>query len=101
MFVRRSPKERHSPQSTKSSVKFGGGSVMVFSMIATARTGRLVNLNGKINVTVYKEILKKHVVSNLRTKINQPAVFVQDNAPCHTAKYVKTFLSEEDVTVME
>ena len=26
---------------------------------------------------------------------------MQDNAPCHTAKSVKTFLSEEDVTVME
>ena len=26
---------------------------------------------------------------------------MQDNAPCHTAKSVKTFFSEEDVTVME
>ena len=26
---------------------------------------------------------------------------MQDNAPCHTANSVKTFLSEEDVTVME
>ena len=26
---------------------------------------------------------------------------MQDNTPCHTAKSVKTFLSEEDVTVME
>ena len=46
----------------------------------------------------YKEILKKYVVPNLRTAINQPAVFMQDNASCHT---VKSFLSEEDVTVME
>ena len=45
--------------------------------------------------------MKKHVVPNLRTPINQPAVFMQDNASCHTAKSVKTFLSEEDVTVME
>ena len=33
--------------------------------------------------------------------INQPAVFMQDNTPCQTAKSVKTFLSEEDFTVME
>ena len=45
--------------------------------------------------------MKKHVVPNLRTAINQPAVYMQNNAPCHTAKSVKTFLSEEDVTVME
>ena len=55
-------------------------------------------LHGK--TTVYKEILKKHV-PNLRTATNQPAVFMQDNAPCHIAKSVKTLLSEEDVIVME
>ena len=38
---------------------------------------------------------------NLRTAINQPAVFMQDNALCYTAKSVKTFLSEEDVSFME
>ena len=52
----------------------------------------------KINATVYKEILKKHV-RYLRTAINQSAVFMQDNVLCHTAKSVETFLSDEDVTV--
>ena len=33
-FVQCSPKEQYLPQSTKSSVKFGGGSVMVFGMIS-------------------------------------------------------------------
>ena len=37
----------------------------------------------------------------MRTAINQLAVFMQDNAPCQTAKSVKTFLSEEDITVIE
>ena len=100
-FVRRSLKERYSRQYTKSSLKFGGGSVMVFGMISVAGTGPLVRLHGKINATVFKEISKKHVVSNMRTVINWPAVFMQDNAPCHIVKSVKTFLSEEDVTVIE
>ena len=60
-----------------------------------------MRLHSKINTTVYKELLKKHVVPNFRTAINQSAVFMQDNTPCYTAKSVKTFLSEEDVTVME
>ena len=75
--------------------------MMVFGMISEAGTGPLVRLCGKINATVRKEILKKHVVPNLRIAINQPFISMQDNAPCHTAKSVKTFLSEEDVTVME
>ena len=74
---------------------------MVFSMISTAGARPLLRLHGKINTTVYKEILKKHVVPNLRTAINQPVLFMQDNTPCHTAKSVKTFLSDEHVTVME
>ena len=49
---------------------------------------------------LYTKISKKHV-PNLRTAINQPAVLMQDNAPCNTAKLVKTFLSKGDVTVME
>ena len=44
--------------------------------------------------------MKKHV-PNLRSAINQPVVFMQDNAPCHTTKSVKIFFSEDDVTVME
>ena len=57
-------------------------------MISTAGTGSLVSLPGKINAIVYKEIFKKHVVPNLKTGINQPAVFMQDNAPYQTAKPV-------------
>ena len=74
---------------------------MVFGIISVSGTRPLVRLHGKINATVYKEILKKHIVTNLKTAINQPAVFMQDNASCHTVKSVKTFLSEEDGTVME
>ena len=45
--------------------------------------------------------IEETFVPNLRTAINQPAVFIQDNAPCHTTKSVETFHSEEDVIVTE
>ena len=100
MFVQRSPKERYLSQWTKSSTKFRGGSVMVFGMIPAASIGPLVRLHSKVNATVCKEILKKHV-PNLRTALNQSAVFMKDNALYHTAKSVKTVLSEENVAVMK
>ena len=50
--------------------------MIVFGMISAAGTRPLVKPHGKINATVYKEILKKNVVPNLRTAINQPMVFV-------------------------
>ena len=46
-------------------------------------------------------MLQKHVLPNLRTAINQPHVFMLVNAPRHTAKTAKIFLSEEDTIVME
>ena len=39
------------------SVKFGGGSVMVFGLILAAGPGALVRLHGQINALVYKELL--------------------------------------------
>ena len=99
-FFWRSPKERYSPQCTKGSVKFGGRDVMVFGTISPAGAGLLVRIHSKINATEYKDILKEHV-PNMRTTINQPAVFVQNNAPCYTAKSVKTVYSWEDATVIE
>ena len=60
---------------------------MVLAIISDVGAKPLVRLHGKINTPVYKEILKKHV-PNLRTTFNQPAVFMQDNTPCYTAKFV-------------
>ena len=100
-FVRSFSKIRYSPQWTKSSVKFEGGSVMVFDMISAAGKRTPVRWSCKINAAVYKEILKKHVLYNLRPAIHQPAVFMQGNALCQRGKSVNTILSEEDVTVIE
>ena len=75
--------------------------MMMFGTIYVAVTGPLVRLHGKIKAAIYKQIMKKNVVASLKTAINQLAVFMQDNAPCHTAKSVKWFLSEEDVTAMK
>ena len=74
---------------------------MLFGMKSTAHTGHLVRLQSKIIATVYKKILKKNVIPNLRTAINHHVVFMQDNASCHTEKSVKAFLSEAEITVME
>ena len=67
----------------------------MFGMISMAVTLLLDKQHGKINATVYKEILKKHIVPNLRTANNQLAVFIQYNALCHTVRSVKIFPSAE------
>ena len=89
--MRPSVTERYSLKYTKISVKLGGGSVMVFGMISATGPGPLVELHGRTNAAVHKELLKQHVLPTLRTAANQPAVFMQDNAPCRTVKSIKTF----------
>ena len=93
--MRHSVTERYSPKCIKNSVKFGTGSVMVFGMISAAGPGAFVRLHGRINTSVYKELLKQHVLPNLRTTINQPGVFMQDNALCHKAKSINTFFTKK------
>ena len=85
----------------KASVKFGGGSVMVWEMISGDGVGPLVQLQGKLNEGVYKELVKDHVLPELRNSTKQPSIFMQDNAPCHKAMVVMNFLKAENVTVLD
>ena len=72
-FVWCSLKEWCSPLCTIGSIKFRVWSVIVFGMISVAGIGPLVRLHGKINTTVYKEILKirLYLIWKLQL-INQP-----------------------------
>lgn len=99
-YVRRRTGERLEVKCVKKTVKFGGGSVMVWGVMSAAGCGLLIRLQGGINAEVYKQILRQHAVPSLRSSLYQPAIFMQDNAPCHTAKKVKTFLDEEEVETM-
>ena len=66
MYVRRKVGEELSPKCLKASVKFGGGSVMVWGMISEDGVGPLVRLQGKVNAGVYKQLIKDHVSPLLR-----------------------------------
>ena len=100
-YVRRKTGERLSVNCVKKTVKHGGGSVMVWGIISAAGTGPLVRLHGKINGEVYKQIIRQHAIPFLRSSELQSPIFMQDNAPCHTCKKVKSFFAEEELNVMD
>ena len=56
-YVRRKVGEELSPKCLKASIKFGGGSVMVWGMISGESVGPLMRLQGKINAGVYKQLV--------------------------------------------
>ena len=57
---------------------------MVVGMISVAGVGPYSATTVKLT-QLYTKIFK-HLISNLRSAINQPAVFMEDNAPCRTVK---------------
>jgi len=100
-YVRRFEGEKYSTKCTKNTVKFGGGSVMVFGMFSAQGTNPLVRLNIRVNAANYKHLLDDHVVPILnKSDVTEP-IFMQDNAPCHKAKSVLNYLEQQKVEVLD
>ena len=93
--------ERLSAKCTKKTVKFGGGSVMVFGMFSSQGTTPLVRLQTRVNAQIYKNIVQDHVVPIIQNSGFNRATFMQDNAPCHKAKVVMSYLSKQDFEIMD
>lgn len=100
-YVKRRVGEKYDVKCTKKTVKFGGGSVMVFGMISSEGTTPLIRLTTRVNAAIYKNILVKHVVPAIeRSGVEEP-IFMQDNAPCHKAKSVMSYLNGLDFEIMD
>ena len=99
--VKRRIGERLSAKCTKKTVKFGDGSVMVFGMFSSQGTTPLVRLQTRVNAQIYKNIVQDHVVPIIQNSGFDRATFMQDNAPCHKAKVVMSYLSEQDFEIMD
>ena len=100
-FVRHKNREHLSPQCVKKTVKFGGGSIMVWGMVSSAGVGPIVHFHNNINVSVYKELLHQHALPHLHKGTVEIPIFMQDNTPCQKAKSVLSFLEEEGIAVIK
>ena len=99
--VKRRVGERLSAKCTKKTVKFGGGSVMVFGMFSSQGTTPQVRLQTRVYAQIYKNIVQDHVVPIIQNSGFDRATFMQDNAPCHKAKVVISYLSEQDFEIID
>lgn len=83
-------KSRH----VKQTVKFGGGSVMVWGCITAHGVGPLYRIESTVNQYTYKHILEKNLLDAVD---NMPVpecnvVFQHDNATAHSERSVKNWL---------
>ncbi|KAK3522302.1 hypothetical protein QTP86_001995 [Hemibagrus guttatus] len=83
-------------------VKYGGGSVMVWGCSAASGPGRLAVINGTMNSAVYQKILKENVRPSVcDLKLKQTWVLQQDNDPQHTSKSTSEWLKKNKMKTSE
>ena len=80
-YVQRFQSEALNPKRTKKTVKFGGGSVMVFRMFSRQGMSPLVCFNTRVNASIYKNLLEDHVVPIINNSFMNGTIFMQNNAP--------------------
>ena len=79
----------------RTSVKFGGGSIMLWGCMANTGTGNLVKVEGHMNSSQYQQILDKNVQESVtKLKLRRGCIFQQDNDPKHSSKSTKELMQK-------
>ncbi len=101
-YVWRKPGTAHHLSNTVPTVKYGGGSIMLWGCFSAAGTGRLVAIEGKMNAAKHRDILDENLLQSAQDlRLGRRFTFQQDNDPRHTAKITKEWLHNNSVTVLE
>uniref|UniRef100_A0A3Q2PWK9 Tc1-like transposase DDE domain-containing protein n=1 Tax=Fundulus heteroclitus TaxID=8078 RepID=A0A3Q2PWK9_FUNHE len=83
-------------------VKFGGGSIMLWGCVANAGTGNLVKVEGRMDSIQYQQILENNVQESVtKLKLHQGWIFQQDNDPKHRSKSTQAFMQRNNYNVLE
>lgn len=94
--------EAYAPKCTIPTVKFGGGSIMVWGCFCSSGVGQLHIIEGTMNGKKYREILEQHLLPSVRSlKLKRGWSFQQDNDPKHTANETKKWFDERRISVLE
>ena len=98
--VYRRPRERYAQCNFKETVSYGGGSVMVWGGISLEAKTDLVFVERLTADRYITEILEPHVVP-FALAIGDGFIFMHDNARPHTARVVREYLADSEISVMD
>lgn len=102
VWVWRMPGERHLPECVVPTVKFGGGSVMVWGCVSWHGLGPLVVVSGIMDTAKYLDVLDNAALPTLWQHFgNGPYQYQQDNAPCHTARAATRWFEDMGVQKLD
>ena len=85
----------------KPTVKYGGGSVMVWSCMTANGVGNLVLIDGTMHKEKYEKILAENVKQSAKKIKMRSFTFQQDNDPKHTAATVSKLFAKNKINVLD
>jgi hypothetical protein len=94
--VRRRKGEQLIDDCISSTVKHGGGNIMVWGSISGTGLGGLVKIDGIMDKKVYHNILVQHAVPSGLRLIGNNFVFQEDNDPKHSSNYCRNYLRRKE-----
>jgi transposase len=95
-YVRRFPYEEYKPECLNLSVKCPT-KVMIWGCMAASGVGRLKIVEGMVNATKYIEILQQSMLPSAERLFASDFFFQDDNAPCHRAKIVASWIKKKRI----
>jgi transposase len=99
-FVWREPGLGLDEQYLTPTVKFGGGSLMVWGCFSYNGVGKLHFIDGIMDAAEYCSILSDNLFASVKKLKMNSFIFQQDNDPKHTSKLAKSFFVEKNVEVL-
>lgn len=87
----------------KGTVKFGGGSLMVWGCIGWNGVGVLNEVEGRMDAEQYVAILEEGLLQSMEESgiPEDDIIFQQDNDPKHTSKRAQKWFEEQDIKLLD
>lgn len=101
-------KENQLHHRTNPTVKFGGGSIMIWGSMTYSGVGKVAKIDGKMDANLYCEILRRNLLPTIDACSILPEfpardklIFQQDNDPKHTSSKAKKFFQENNIKLLQ